>query len=140
MAQGLVGVLGDGPDLGDVFLAKTAGDHVDDSAAKSRRALAGSDHERADVDGVALGLFDAEVHDVIEQPADVLCLLSGDVFPAGVGRGLQIHIVGWEAGFFVGGEFHMRMAQLVEVRPPDRGSALTANTVLKKYARFRLGV
>jgi len=32
------------------------------------------------------------------------------------------------------------MAQLVEVRPPDRGSALTANTVLTKYARFRLGI
>ena len=106
MTQGLVSVLSDTPDLGHVFFAKTAGDHVHDSAAKSRHALAGSDHERADDKWETAGPVDAEVHDVIEQSADVLGFFLGDVFPADVGWGLQIDVVGWEAGFFVGFEFH----------------------------------
>ena len=105
VAQRLVGVLGDGPDLGNVLLAKTAGDHVHDLAAKSRHALAGSDHERADDKWETAGPVDAEVHDVIEQSADVLGFFLGKVFPAGIRRGLQIDVVGGEVGVFVFGEF-----------------------------------
>jgi hypothetical protein len=62
------------------------------------------------------------------------------VLPSRFRRRFKIDVVGRKVGVFVGGEFHMRMAQLVEMRPQGRGSALTANTVFKKYARFRLGV
>jgi hypothetical protein len=99
-------VLGDGPDFSDVFLPIGRRQFVDDPAAKAREALARSDHKRANDERKTAGPFDAEVHDVIQEAADVVGLLLDDVFPASVGWGFQIHVVRGEAGVFIVGECH----------------------------------
>jgi hypothetical protein len=88
VAQWLVGVLGDGPNFSDVFLAKASRDHVDDPAAKAREALTSGDHERADDEWKPSGPRGAEPYDVIKQAADIFGLFLGDVFPTDVRWGL----------------------------------------------------
>ena len=104
--QRLVGVLGDGPDFSHVFLPKGSCKIVDDPAAKAREALSCRDHKRADDERETAGSLDAKLDAVIEEPADVLGFLLGDVFPADVGWCFEIDVIGREAGFFVGFEFH----------------------------------